>query len=281
MSANVLNLGKVVGQDGLGVPSPTQADAGKVPTVTPDGSGYELKSFENNSSGTIVDLGEQEINMSSPTMIDLSEEQNQAMQQTDTIGVKVSIKDSEDTSIILYLASKNIFPNTCVYSAYVPTVYAGSGSPFSLPSLVALYSVSERQVALLYSNEMPYIPSAREGDLGMALVVTNVGQLGYKNLSFPTTTLTTSSFGTIDAPVTVELTPTQKTSLQQCERIKVKYGSTVFYMYKVNHTEPPRYVNYDVFSCLNYASTNITYYFVQADYEGNAIRFLMHKIPVS
>lgn len=114
MSANILNLGKVVGKDGVGVPSPTPADAGKVPTVTSDGSGYELKSFENNSGCTIVDLGEQEINVSSLTIVDLSEEQNQAMQRADTIGVKVSIKDTNDASFILYVSSKNAYANSYI-----------------------------------------------------------------------------------------------------------------------------------------------------------------------
>jgi len=282
MSAYVLNLGKVVGKDGVGVPSPTPADAGKVPTVTSDGSGYELKSFENNSGCTIVDLGEQEINVSSPTIVDLSEEQNQAMQRTDTIGVKVSIKDTDDASFILYVSSKNAYANSYIYSAYVPTIYIGSGSPFSIQNLVAIYNAAQRQIALCLSNEMPYIPNAGEGDLGKALVVKNIGQLEYQDLSFPTATFSTNSFGTFESPTTIELIPAQVTALQNCERLKIKYkDSTTLYLYKINKTSPPRYVNYENFSCVDFSSIAISYFFVQADYEANTLKFIKYEIPIT
>ena len=282
MSAYVLNLGKVVGKDGVGVPSPTPADAGKVPTVTSDGSGYELKSFENNSGCTIVDLGEQEINVSSLTIVDLSEEQNQAMQRADTIGVKVSIKDTNDASFILYVSSKNAYANSYIYSAYVPTIYIGSGSPFSLQNLVAIYNAAQRQIALYLSNEMPYIPNAGEGDLGKALVATNVGQLGYQDLSFPTATFSTNSFGTFESPTTIELITAQVTALQNCERLRILYkGSTTLYLYKIDKTSPPRYVNYENFSCVDFSSIAISYFFVQADYEANTLKFIEHEIPIT
>lgn len=309
MSANVLNLGKVVGQDGLGVPSPAQEDAGKVPTVTPDGSGYELKlpaesssnyvdltnkpqingvELEGNKSAAelginkIVDIGELSVPSVGTAQIQLDDDLAAKIFDPDVVALRCSF--GQDEINLLYKAVDGVLmPSSKMFALVLPTFGLGESTNINFVNtrMIVALCLKEQQVMMVSSiTSTPYIEYPDGGDVGQFLVVKGTGKIGFST-AIPTTGMTVKSIGSITSPTTLTISDNFITSAKESLYLRIKISAPTTKAYYLYKTYTGDY--YEEFSCtyVDVDNKKLHTIYAQADYKNKQIKFMDVTTQVS